>query len=392
MDTPLISVIVPIYNVDKYLDRCVTSIREQTYENLQIILVDDGSQDGSSEICDELSATDQRIHVIHQENQGAATARKVGISYATGKYSCFVDADDYIAADMIQEMYQKMGDSDLVSTGCHSQKENGEWFDRIDSYPEGDYQTQEELDYILSNLIVYESRFQDGFLPFLVNKMYRTDMMKRVVQEVNPKLKYAEDRDLLFRYVLQCKKITIVHQIYYYYCFRKESAVNAANINFLHDLNGLYISLQNAFRGHKLEYSLMYQLQLFIISRLYSVPVRMGFVPEAKPLRFIVPYETSDQCKKVVLYGAGWVGRDFHTQLYKRSSYDVVSWVDKDWKNYQNKGFHVNAPDRIREIEYDYIILAVKDKHVADKIKQDLCENGIPAEKILWKAPIIVSW
>ena len=99
---PLISVIVPVYKVEKYLNKCVQSIVNQTYKNLEIILVDDGSPDNCPEMCDEWAKKDSRIKVIHQENAGLAEARNSGISVATGEFFMFIDSDDYAEPDMIE--------------------------------------------------------------------------------------------------------------------------------------------------------------------------------------------------------------------------------------------------------------------------------------------------
>ena len=100
----LVSVIVPVYNVELYLKFCVESIIMQTYENLEIILVDDGSKDGSPHICDAFLNKDKRVRVIHQQNQGLSAARNAGIEVARGKYFTFVDSDDYIRKDMIERL------------------------------------------------------------------------------------------------------------------------------------------------------------------------------------------------------------------------------------------------------------------------------------------------
>ncbi|MGM9600387.1 MAG: glycosyltransferase family 2 protein [Faecousia sp.] len=102
--SPLISVIIPVYNVEKYLQRCLDSVIEQTYKNLEVILIDDGSTDHSGEICDDYAAKDVRIHVIHQENQGVSAARNKGLDNVKGEYITFVDSDDYIVNDMIAEL------------------------------------------------------------------------------------------------------------------------------------------------------------------------------------------------------------------------------------------------------------------------------------------------
>lgn len=392
MEKPLISVIVPVYNAADYLERCVSSIIEQTYTNIQIIVVDDGSTDGSSELCDELGNRDARILVIHQNNQGAAVARKTGVEYAEGGYTCFVDSDDYISKRMIERLHSNMGTCDMISSGCYCQKKNGEWFERYDRYADGCYEGKEQLDYIISNLLIYNAQFEDGFLPYLVNKMFKTCIMKEEIKEVDTKIVYAEDRDLLFRYILKCKRIRVLHESFYHYCFRETSVMNSPNLHFMEDLNLLYLSLKNVFVEHPLAYSLMYQLQMFIISRLYTVPTRMGFVPEAKPVRFVFPYALSEERKRIILYGAGWVGQDYHCQLHRRDDYQLVLWVDQKWQSFQKKGFGIDSPDRIHEVEYDQIVLAVKDEPIAKNIKMELCAQGISEEKIVWKDPIVISF
>ena len=101
-ENPLISVILPVYNVGNYLDRCMKSVLHQTYKNLEIILVDDGSTDSSGKLCDKYAVTDNRVSVIHQKNQGLSAARNHGIDQSKGKYITFIDSDDYVADDMIE--------------------------------------------------------------------------------------------------------------------------------------------------------------------------------------------------------------------------------------------------------------------------------------------------
>ena len=103
---PKISVVLPVYKVEKYLKRCIQSICVQTYRNLEIILVDDGSPDSCPEICDELAKCDSRIRVIHKENGGLSDARNVGTAYATGEYITFVDSDDDVTETYVEYLYE----------------------------------------------------------------------------------------------------------------------------------------------------------------------------------------------------------------------------------------------------------------------------------------------
>lgn len=127
MEKGLISVVVPIYKVEKYLDNCISSIVNQTYQNLEILLIDDGSPDNCPRICDEWVQKDGRIKVIHKENQGLGMARNTGIEHATGEYICFFDSDDSIAKDTIQKAYHTVSrdNSDVVIFGFYTTDEAG---------------------------------------------------------------------------------------------------------------------------------------------------------------------------------------------------------------------------------------------------------------------------
>ena len=103
---PLISVIIPVYKVEKYLNKCVDSVLNQTYKNLEIILVDDGSPDKCPEICDEYAKKDDRIKIIHKQNGGLSDARNVGIEKSTGEYITFIDSDDYVDSNYIEQLYK----------------------------------------------------------------------------------------------------------------------------------------------------------------------------------------------------------------------------------------------------------------------------------------------
>ncbi len=117
LSKPLISVIVPVYNAAPYLEKCINSIRNQTYENLEIILVNDGSSDESPSLCNAFQVQDARIKVLHKENGGAASARKEGIKLATGDYTTYVDSDDWIEPDMYERMVGNLQDADVVICG-----------------------------------------------------------------------------------------------------------------------------------------------------------------------------------------------------------------------------------------------------------------------------------
>jgi glycosyltransferase involved in cell wall biosynthesis len=392
MKNILVSVIIPVYNVERYLAECLDSVTMQDYRDLEIIIVDDGSTDASPAICDGYAAHDGRIHVIHQQNMGAATARRVGISHATGKYTCFVDSDDKIRSNMVKEFVENIGDCDLITSGCCVHNLDGSSYERKDAFPEGVYQTDGQMGYIISNMITYERRFEDGFLPFLVTKMYRTDILKAVVGDVDLTITYAEDRDLLFRYVLKCRSVIVTHRIYYEYILREGSATQVKNSHFLEQLNKFYLSLEPVFRKHPLGKELVCQLQLFIVSRLNDAPNWMGFCPEAYRIRqrYIM---TENVCgMRVVLYGAGRVGKDYYNQIMDNPHCKLVAWVDKNFGGCVEGDCLIEPPERLAQLEYDCIIIAIKKESVAMEVRQELGMMGIPQGKIVWKYPVMVTF
>lgn len=121
MRKPLISVIVPVYGIENYIEKCITSLIHQTYTNLEIILVDDGSKDSSGAICDSFAASDSRIHVIHKVNGGLSSARNAGIDYAHGDYITFVDGDDFVHCQEIELLYHALVENDADVSICHEQ-------------------------------------------------------------------------------------------------------------------------------------------------------------------------------------------------------------------------------------------------------------------------------
>ena len=162
---PLISVIVPIYNVEKYLDRCVDSIINQTYKNLEIILVDDGSPDNCPQMCDDYAKKDSRIKVVHKENGGLSDARNVGMEVATGEYVSFIDSDDYISLDFYETLLETIvdNDSDIVECGVVKFYEDNSFDKYSDDLKVTNYDTVDGLEGLIN---------ENPFKQHVWNKLY----------------------------------------------------------------------------------------------------------------------------------------------------------------------------------------------------------------------------
>lgn len=204
-----ISVIVPVYNVEKYLKRCLESIISQTYKELEIILINDGSTDGSGEICDYYEQKDSRVIVLHQENRGAASAKNAGLHIATGKYITFVDSDDYLEKDAYEFMQKKLEEKKVDVIHCAFRDVYKEHFeDRVFVAEEKEF-----------DVISYLKRFTvDWTCSLLWNKMYRREIFNGIYFEEGHKI---DDEFFVYQGILNAEKILYIPKIIYNYRRRK---------------------------------------------------------------------------------------------------------------------------------------------------------------------------
>lgn len=216
----LVSIIVPIYKVESYLHKCIDSIINQTYKNLEIILVDDGSPDNCGKICDEFAIKDTRIKVIHKQNGGLSDARNAGLNIATGDYLYFVDSDDWISPDAIEVLisyFESNPDVDIVAGSSVDVHEyNGEILETSYSIPLGTISQLNKIEALKHNL-------QNGWAAW--NKLYKKELFKDIRF---PKGKINEDEAVMLFILSLCEKIILVGQPTYYYFLRPESITTSS--------------------------------------------------------------------------------------------------------------------------------------------------------------------
>lgn len=209
INNPIISVIVPIYNVEHYLDRCIKSILNQTYKNLEVILVDDGSPDNCPQKCDEWALLDDRIRVIHKENGGLGSARNAGLKICKGDYVSFVDSDDWISCDMYETLLDVFSKENNVSIAVGKiVKTNTEKIKEKDSCNEYTIFSQDE----------YARKFFriDSNEPvlYVVNKLYTIEVARKIHF---PEGVIDEDVQGFFTALVNSKNIAVVNKDVYYY-------------------------------------------------------------------------------------------------------------------------------------------------------------------------------
>ena len=218
---PLISVIIPVYKVEKYIVKCVESILAQTYRNLEIILVDDGSPDNCPGICDEFAALDTRVRVIHKDNSGVSDARNIGLNVAKGEYIGFIDSDDWIAPNMYETLLASIIKYDADIAVCDYQICN-----YMNNYSrEGGAMPNELKDRCLNKeqLIFEVLQPYGGFFTVIWNKLYH----RSVFEEIRfPSGKHVEDEFILHKIVMASKRTICIPDVLYYYLQRDDSFIH----------------------------------------------------------------------------------------------------------------------------------------------------------------------
>ena len=226
---PLVSIIIPVYNAGKFLKQCIESVIHQTYKNIEIILVNDGSTDKSGELCDAYAKKDVRIHVTHKENSGVVDARRIGSQQATGIYCTCVDSDDWISNDFVEKMMriaETYHAPDWIACGYIQADEHGR---EIAAYPlelrKGYYSEEARVKEVLPCCITGKNgvAFSGGVV---LGKLYKTELFRECQERVEPKLKYGEDFACATAVAYMCRTYYLMEDCMYYYRANPTSAVH----------------------------------------------------------------------------------------------------------------------------------------------------------------------
>lgn len=219
MKKPLVSIIIPIYKVEKYLDRCIKTILDQAYNNLEIILVDDGSPDNCPQMCDEWAKKDSRIKVIHKENGGVSSSRNMGLDASTGEYISFIDPDDIIHPNYYEILMSQIGNADCIICGFKKFTNEIEFENRYNCIAE----TMTSIEAIKKGF------FNNSDIFYVVwNKIIKSDVAKK--QRFDEKMKNGEDSLFAFNVIRNCNSVIYLDVDLYGYYMRNDGAVNSIDI------------------------------------------------------------------------------------------------------------------------------------------------------------------
>ena len=377
----LISVIVPVYRVEKYIDQCIWSLRNQTYKNIEIILVDDGSDDQCPQICEQHAGQDRRIKIIHKKNGGADSARKAGMLAATGKYVGYVDGDDWIEPEMYEKLlaYAEEYGVDVVESGIIDSGENLQR-NRHPYLGEGCYKDRIFDEKILPRLFYSGYFYEYGILAYLCTKLFLKEKIMKYHMMGGKANRILDDAMIGLPCVAETKSLYITHDCYYHYRIRTDSSKSQVYQEemVVADLFECYPDFLARFKGTGLADTQLHYFTLYWL--LYKAP---GVFDHMCKDDFLVPFGNIGRGKKIVLYGAGASG--VHLERYIRSTAggNIVGWADRNYRDLQ-KTLNIIAPHEIPGLEYDYIIISILKANAVQGAKKDLMDMGVPENKILW--------
>ena len=378
----MISVIVPVYNVGKYLTKCVDSILKQTYCDLELILVDDGSTDESAMICDQYEEIDARVVVIHKQNGGPNRARKTGLQRARGEYVCYVDADDWIEDDMIEHQFREIQSSgaDLAVSNLYFESEG--WRQKVcGTLDAGLYNTED----IVGTMLYTGEFYQFGITQYACTKLFRKDILWDVQMQVDDRIGCGEDVAVLYPYILNARTVYISDYAGYHYIQRTDSIQGHYDSDELVKDKILIAYLYHIFTKSIYSESLLRQLNQYAKNLLLTRAV--DCFDNSKDDKVLMPYGGIPINSRIILYGAGKMGQSIYRYLKRLSSIEIKGWLDKNYLVYRKMNMEVNAPDYLEELQdetYDLILISVNNQKAVMSIRKYLETLGVKREKIKW--------
>ncbi len=360
IDNPLISVIVPVYNVEQYLQCCIQSILDQTFHQIEIILVDDGSTDCSGKICDYFAKQDKRVRVIHQENGGTVLARNEGIKAAQGEYVSYVDSDDWIDADMLELMYSIIQEQNVDIVMCGYYEETGNKRKAVYHGVEaGKYDKDALRENVYPKMIVNESFFEWGIIPGFVAKLLKKKCIESFQFEEDIRIKMGDDAACIFPCLLSVQSIYIMHKCLYHYRQLLSSMVRTISDS---DKERELYRIMYQYTKNKLTslrniYDCTEQWDNYVLFLMFqrADTLYRGF----RDLDFLFPFSDVKRGETIILYGAGTYGQRLYNYIKKTNFCTITGWVDQNYRELRKLGLKVDSPDIIQKTGYEHIVIAI---------------------------------
>ena len=378
--SPQLSVVVTVYNLDRYIEKCIDSLLLQDYKYMEIVIVDDGSTDNTSEICDKYEKKYNNIRVVHKCNEGVVKALATGIDYSEGLYITFVDGDDWVQHNCYGSLMKLLLDNDLdiITYGAIRYRNENDYYYTYDSFKEGIYEGT-DLNDIKSNMIWDKTKQGFQIDPSLCMKIFRKDIIETCVKNVlNIKIHYAQDVIITYPAIKEAEKLGIIHDAYYFHR-RREIGVQPAYLMDSQYYYKLYLVYKYLSEIFKFDKNILQQIEAFYQ---YSVKLRCLYNTQDVTIgKWLFPFDKVKKGSNIIIYGYGKVGKTYIQQLEKLNFCNVICIVDSAYEKYQDNGGKIFPIEHIVNKRYDYIVIANASDDVKHKIKNVLMNNFNVEEK-----------
>jgi glycosyltransferase involved in cell wall biosynthesis len=380
MNNLLVSIIVPIYNSEAFLDKCIQSIINQSYKNIEIILVNDGSIDSSGEICDTYSSIDSRVKTIHKNNGGLVSSRKTGLKASTGEYILYIDGDDWIELTLIENYVNQVlkFKADVVISS-HIVNLEGREDILMNSIPPGVYD-KDKLKSTVYPKMLYTGKFsQFGIFSYSWGKLYRKELLLENQLRVDESITIGEDALCLYPTLLDADKLVILEQPGYHYRQRADSLIKTLRKIEISKMQKVYDDFKNIFFDKGILDIMLPQLQYYLLSLL----IINTEGPDIDGITDLYPFNEIESKKGLVIYGGGTFGQHVYKKITNNKSYNILAWIDEKHKHYSKLNLPVTGFDKIKSLNYDVIIIALIDENNSKQAVLKLIKHGVDKNKII---------
>jgi glycosyltransferase involved in cell wall biosynthesis len=376
----LVSIIVPIYNSELFIDKCVQSIINQSYNNIEIILVNDGSTDTSKEMCDNYASIDNRIKVIHKINGGLVSSRKTGLNLSTGEYILYVDGDDWIEEDLIKHYIEQVikFNADVVISS-HMENLEGRIEILKNTFPPGFYDKKKLISTIYPKML-YNGKFsQFGIFSYSWGKLYRRELLIKNQLVVTEGITIGEDALCFYPTLLDAEALVILEQPYYHYRQRADSLIKTLKAIEISKIETIYTSLKKIFIDRGVLDIMLPQLQYYILS-LLTVSTE-GPIPNDNINLY--PFDKIKPGDNLIICGGGTFGQHLYKKINTYKTHNILSWIDEWYEYYSKLNLPIVGFDNIKSFDYDYILIALIDEDISNETFLKLVEHGVDEKKII---------
>lgn len=383
-----ISVVISIYQVEAYLDKCIQSVRNQTYERIEIVLVVRDSIDRCLAICKFHKEEDDRIVLVHQKGKGLVNARKEGTLSASGDYVIHMDGDDWVDEDWLEKVAVHLEDYDSDMVYLPNVREENKHQTR-ESYVENFDVDALNYEEIFPMLIDTEECFRSKIRCSTWCWVVKKNLLMQQQMLIDDTIYMAEDVVYVFMCLLKAKKVTVVYTGYYHYLIREGSGCRTPVGIKEGNLEGAYRILKNNYERCGGSGRAARCLTMFV-TRAACCHEYSAFGHTFD--EYLYPYAKVKSGSSVLVYGAGRFGRQVVETLADRRDYRLAGWTDRDIRKTSCKGRVVRPIEDTLGISYDYIVVAVISRKLALEIRDNLLHMGVPDEKIaLMDASVITE-